>query len=72
MTATPGPRYNLFMNTNCCPQCGGELIQGYGLAGGGCGPYQMCIGDEDCGYFTKEQDSHMGYDTLEEKEQDRD
>lgn len=33
-----------------CPECGGELVPGYGLAGGGCGSYEMCL---DCYYFFK-------------------
>lgn len=26
----------------CCPQCGGGLATGFGLAGGGFGPYTFC------------------------------
>jgi hypothetical protein len=37
-----------------CPQCGADLVMGYGLAGGGIGPYLYC---DDCGeYFDKFQD----------------
>jgi hypothetical protein len=35
-----------------CPICGARTYQGYGLMGGGIGPYVAC----DCGYFHKEQD----------------
>jgi hypothetical protein len=30
----------------CCPECGGELIEGFGLAGGGLGVYGYC---DPCG-----------------------
>jgi len=30
------------MIRNPCPKCGAELEQGYGLAGGGMGPYEFC------------------------------
>lgn len=33
-----------------CPQCGGELTFGFGLAGGGCGAYVLCL---DCDFFEK-------------------
>ncbi len=33
-----------------CPECGGELYQGFGLAYGGMGPYQCCL---DCDWVTK-------------------
>jgi len=36
-----------------CPECGGEITPGYGLAGGGMGPYQLCL---DCGWIEKEQE----------------
>lgn len=39
-----------------CPKCGAELEFGYGLAGGGIGPYEYCHG-EDCDYFSKTQDT---------------
>jgi hypothetical protein len=32
-----------------CPDCGGELYHGFGLAGGGYGAYETC----ECGYFFK-------------------
>lgn len=35
-----------------CPKCGGELDIGYGLAGGGVGPYVYCSRDE-CDFFEK-------------------
>jgi hypothetical protein len=38
-----------------CPKCGGELEWGYGLAGGGMGPYALCASDE-CDWFQKWQD----------------
>jgi hypothetical protein len=38
-----------------CPKCGGELEQGYGLAGGGCGVYTFCTVD-GCDFFDKTQD----------------
>ncbi len=37
-----------------CPKCGSdETALGYGLAGGGMGPYATC---ERCGWMGKEQD----------------
>jgi hypothetical protein len=39
-----------------CPLCGSkELGTGYGLMGGGIGPYEFCL-KESCEYFRKEQD----------------
>jgi hypothetical protein len=38
-----------------CPKCGGELTFGYGLMGGGCGPYELCM-EDGCDYFYKQQD----------------
>lgn len=39
-----------------CPKCGaGDVEHGYGLWGGGIGPYWFCIADE-CDWFRKEQD----------------
>jgi hypothetical protein len=40
---------------NKCPECGTELIFGYGLAGGGMGAYRMCP-SETCDYMDKTQD----------------
>lgn len=37
-----------------CPKCGGPVVQGYGLAGGGIGPYRYCESDTDCDFFEKE------------------
>jgi hypothetical protein len=36
-----------------CPHCGKDLEYGYGLAGGGIGPYAYC---EEHGVIRKEQD----------------
>lgn len=41
-----------------CPKCGSSLHQGYGLAGGGMGAYEMCEA-EGCGHFEKWQDAEM-------------
>lgn len=38
-----------------CPVHGGELLIGYGLAGGGIGVYAMCDTD-GCSFFAKELD----------------
>lgn len=38
-----------------CPQCGVELMMGFGLAYGGYGPYWVCEAD-DCDYVFKRQD----------------
>jgi hypothetical protein len=39
-----------------CPKCGGEILLGYGLAGGGIGGYRYCDTD-DCDFFDKTQDA---------------
>jgi hypothetical protein len=39
-----------------CPKCGGDVQGGFGLAGGGYGPYWYCEND-DCDYFDKIQSS---------------
>lgn len=38
-----------------CPKCGSKtgFFQGYGLMGGGCGPYEGC---DDCDYWHKTED----------------
>jgi len=44
-----------------CPKCGGKVSFGFGLAGGGYGPYYMCMGDDEenfgegCDWFVKER-----------------
>lgn len=35
-----------------CPRCGDELVEGYGLCGGGIGTYWLC-GAEQCDYIFK-------------------
>lgn len=44
-----------------CPKCGGELMWGYGLAGGGMGSYWYCMSD-NCDFFEKELDEDEGGD----------
>lgn len=46
-----------------CPKCGSGTIAGFGLMGGGVGPYVICDGERDdatvgmeCGWFYKEQE----------------
>lgn len=41
------------MTAGPCPVCGAETDMGYGLAGGGIGPYVYC---NSCDYFQKFQD----------------
>jgi hypothetical protein len=41
-----------------CEKCGKEMECGYGLAGGGIGPYFYCT-TENCDGFTKFQDPEM-------------
>lgn len=42
-----------------CPKCGGRSLHyGYGLAGGGIGPYAFCA-DEQCDFFDKTQDEEL-------------
>ena len=41
---------------NICPLCGAKVMSGYGLMGGGIGPYEFCE-NEACDYFLKTQDS---------------
>lgn len=40
---------------NPCPKCGFELKMGFGLAGGGYGPYEYCT-NPHCDQFTKWQE----------------
>lgn len=43
-----------------CPKCHNETIEhGYGLCGGGIGPYSYCT-TEGCNYFNKVQDPEIG------------
>lgn len=35
-----------------CPSCGKPTEQGFGLAGGGYGPYCFCS-DDNCNFFAK-------------------
>ncbi len=41
-----------------CPTCGKPTEYGYGLMGGGLGPYVLCSGDE-CDFFAKQQEKEM-------------
>ncbi len=34
------------MGSGLCPECGGSLEVGFGLAGGGYGPYTYCLACE--------------------------
>jgi hypothetical protein len=43
-----------------CPKCGADLAHGYGLAGGGMGPYTYCENDS-CDYFVKAQDPENAF-----------
>lgn len=38
-----------------CPKCGAKTEPGYGLMGGGIGPYVVCF-TEGCDFFAKQQD----------------
>lgn len=38
-----------------CPKCGANTEHGYGLAGGGFGPYVFCTSDS-CEFFAKQQE----------------
>lgn len=43
-----------------CPKCGSRTIFGFGLAGGGVGPYVMCdgpLGQGECDFFLKKSTS---------------
>jgi len=39
-----------------CPKCQQPVVMGYGLMGGGIGPYWVCDTD-GCDFFYKKQDS---------------
>lgn len=39
-----------------CPHCGTELETGFGLAGGGYGPYTFCPSEDCRKYFDKVQE----------------
>jgi hypothetical protein len=41
-----------YVNADRCPTCGDRLHAGFGLAGGGYGPYAWC---EGCNFFAKKQ-----------------
>jgi hypothetical protein len=43
------------MSSGPCPKCGSKTEMGYGLAGGGIGPYVFCT-REGCDHFEKFQD----------------
>jgi hypothetical protein len=49
-----------------CPKCGGEMLFGYGLAGGGIGPYRYCD-TYDCDFFDKTQDADGAARESQEK-----
>ena len=46
-----------------CEKCGKEMEMGYGLAGGGIGPYFYCT-TEGCDGFKKFQDHKMDEPAL--------
>jgi hypothetical protein len=43
------------MLPDICPKCGTATDFGFGLAGGGYGPYVYCLA-ESCDFFAKEQE----------------
>ena len=43
------------LNQEKCPKCGDETIAGFGLLGGGYGPYVCC---NSCDWFYKRQEEH--------------
>lgn len=43
------------LSAQTCPLCGGPVELGFGLAGGGYGPYIYCVVG-DCEWFYKEQE----------------
>lgn len=43
------------IDVDVCPKCGAGVIHGYGLMGGGMGPWVICETDS-CTFFMKEQD----------------
>jgi hypothetical protein len=45
------------LNTSECPLCGSPTRNGYGMMGGGCGPYVYCTSGDDCRWMYKEQDT---------------
>lgn len=49
------PKCNV-VHDDPCPDCGRKLFRGFGLAGGGYGPWATC----ECGYFMKEQEPLEG------------
>jgi hypothetical protein len=45
------------LSTEKCPKCGSGTMMGFGLMGGGYGPYVMCDGElsQTCDWMHKEQ-----------------
>ncbi len=39
-----------------CPKCGADTEMGYGLMGGGMGPYWYCDGENECDWFFKKRE----------------
>lgn len=37
-----------------CPKCGADMVEGFGLMGGGYGAYEACVAP-GCGHFTKHE-----------------
>lgn len=44
------------LDTKRCPKCGGEVERGFGLMGGGYGPYVFCTSDNECDWMFKKQE----------------
>lgn len=56
---TPEPEHSTEFSADgvTCPWCGKKtVLRGYGLFGGGMGPWEVCDSDEDCDWFAKKQD----------------
>ncbi len=44
------------LNAQVCPVCNGPTQRGFGLMGGGYGPYVACASADDCYWYYKEQE----------------
>jgi hypothetical protein len=51
--ATPEQLASTELLLEVCPRCGTRTVGGFGLMGGGYGPYVICPRDP-CGYFAKQ------------------
>ena len=57
VTPEPPPSTEFSADGETCPKCGKKTVRyGYGLFGGGMGPWEVCDAEPRCDWYAKKQD----------------